>query len=84
MAEACAQGDAITTETYCPALICDSQLTFGNATATQWQAFRMVGNGNAMTSINIGLKKVGTPADNVTVEIQADSSGSPSGTALVS
>lgn len=82
MGESCSQGDAITTEKVITALMADSQLTFGNATGTQYQAVQVVGNGVAMTSIFAGLKKVGAPADNCILAIQADSAGSPSGTDL--
>lgn len=36
-----------------------------------------------MTSLNVGLNKVGTPTDNVTIDIFADSSG-PTGASLAS
>lgn len=35
-----------------------------------------------MTTIFAGLKKVGAPADNCIIAIQADTAGSPSGTDL--
>lgn len=82
LGEACAQGDALTLERYMHPLACDSQISFGNASASQYQAFRVVGNGISMSAILAGLKKVGTPADNCILAIQADSSGSPSGTDL--
>lgn len=74
--------NALTLEKYYPVAYCDSQVSFWNATATQWLAFRMVGNWNFMTTLNVGLKKVGTPADNVSIEIQSNSAGAPSGTVL--
>lgn len=42
----------------------------------------MIGKGILMSSISLTLKKVLAPADNCIIAIQADSSGSPSGTDL--
>ena len=76
--EAVALWDAISVERIVPAMACDSTLSFGNASATQNRAVRLVGTGIAMTELSIWLLKVWTPADNCQIAIQADSAWSPS------
>ena len=45
------------------------------------QSFQVTGS-QIPTSVDLWLKKVGSPTGNLTVEIQADSAGDPSGTAI--
>lgn len=80
--ESCASWDAITLEKYTHPLAADSQISFWNAAATQRVAVRVMWNGLSMSSIFAGLKKVGTPADNCILAVQADVAGAPSGTDL--
>lgn len=48
------------------------------------QAIRFHSYGGLMQSIDIKVKKFGSPADNLEMAVQADSSGTPSGTDIVS
>ena len=52
----------------------------GNASANTRVAVRIIGNGVSASSLKLSLKKTGSPADNVTVRIETDNAGAPSGT----
>ncbi len=54
---------------------------FGTSTLyNQKTAFNVVGNGVSFSSMNLNLAKVGSPTDNITIRIETDSAGLPSGT----
>lgn len=58
-------------------------LAFGGAAASERQAVRIIPRQNITSSEIIArMRVVGAPADNVTIQVQTNSSGSPSGTAI--
>ena len=66
-----------------PAPPVDANSGFGGAATNNGLAFRIrSGAARTIASVTLNLKKFGTPADNVVVAIQADSSGVPSGSDL--
>lgn len=52
----------------------------GNSAANTRGSVKGIGNGVSMTTLKIPLNKTGAPVDNVTVRIETDSGGNPSGT----
>lgn len=56
---------------------------YGSSGTFEYQAFSFL-NANASTlgSVSIGLSKASSPSDGIFIELQADSAGSPSGSAL--
>jgi len=54
----------------------------GASSSYQKSGYRILGNGYSMTSINISIRKVANPTDNVIIRIETDSGGTPSGTLI--
>jgi len=52
----------------------------GQSVVTEKQAMVIFGNGVDFTTLNLAIKKQGSPTDNLIVRIETDSSGEPSGT----
>lgn len=53
---------------------------FGHHADYEKIALQIIGNGTSMSSLDLALKKIASPLENVTVRIETDTSGSPSGT----
>ncbi len=69
-----------------PPLLADVTISTGycyfgyNSTNYEEICFRVIGTGVSASSMNIAMAKTGSPTDNITVRIETDSSGDPSGT----
>lgn len=63
----------------------DTNRTVGSNADGQYKvAQRIAGDGNTYNTLTFYITKSGSPSQNLTVSIQADSGGNPSGTALAS
>jgi len=82
--ESLTEGKGIFMDT--PSLLADVTISTGycyfgyNSASYEEIAFRVVGTGVSASSMKIAMAKNGSPTDNITVRIETDCSGDPSGT----
>lgn len=59
------------------------ELLYGSSGTFEYQAFSFVNtNAATLSRVTLGVSKAGGPSDGIFIELQADSAGSPSGSAL--
>lgn len=70
----------ITTGATTGASLNHEKIPLGNTAAHTKRSAKLIGNGVSASALQLAVNKSGTPTDNITVRIETDNAGNPSGT----